>query len=201
MSLDEARSAPDDETRHALLVRGASVLLKHEVDPEVAFAAMTEARMIKPADIETAGLLADALLSLGRHDDAAEQLRAVLAAHKGKRVRDLSMIHYRLALIERARGDRKTEISWLSSGLDMDGQNGVVATELAEVAIELGQMDAATKGLRAITMMKTQAPMPRALAYQRLGEIAHSQGDVKKAILLVKRATDEDPNLESAKQL
>jgi thioredoxin-like negative regulator of GroEL len=175
--------------------------LKHEVDPEVAFAAMTEARSIKPADIETAGLLADALLSLGRHEDAAEQLRAILASHKGKRVRDLSMIHYRLALIERARGDRTTEISWLSSGLDMDGQNGVVATELAEVAIELGQLDAATKGLRAITMMKTQAPMPRALAYQRLGEIAHSQGDVKKAILLVKRATDEDPNLESAKLL
>jgi tetratricopeptide (TPR) repeat protein len=201
MSLDEAREATDDETRHALLVRGASVLLKNEVDPEVAFAAMTEARALKPADIETAGLLADALLSLGRHEDAADQLRAILASHKGKRIRDLSMIHYRLALIERARGDRKSEITWLSSGLDMDGQNGVVATELAEVAIELGQLDAATKGLRAITMMKTQAPMPRALAYQRLGEIAHSQGDVKKAILLVKRATDEDPNLESARAL
>ena len=201
MSLDEARETADDETRHALLVRGASVLLKNEVDPEIAFSAMTEARALKPADIETAGLLADALLSLGRHEDAAEQLRAILAAHKGKRVRDLAMIHYRLALIERARGDRKNEITWLSSGLDMDGQNGVVATELAEVGMELNQLDAATKGLRAITMMKTQAPMPRALAYQRLGEIAHAQGDVKKALLLIKRATDEDPTLESAKQL
>ncbi|MEO8876262.1 MAG: tetratricopeptide repeat protein, partial [Polyangiaceae bacterium] len=201
MSLDEARETTDDETRHALLVRGASVLLKSEVDPEIAFAAMTEARALKPADIETAGLLADALLSLGRHEDAAEQLRTILASHKGKRLRDLSMIHFRLALIERARGDRKAEITWLSSGLDMDGQNGVVATELAEVAMSLNQLDAATKGLRAITMMKGQAPMPRALAYQRLGEIAHAQGDVKKAILLIKRATDEDPNLESAKQL
>ena len=201
MSLDEAREATDEDTRHALLVRGASVLLKNEVDPEVAFEAANEAHALKPSDIETAGLMADALLALQRIDEATDQLKAILAAHKGKRVRDLSMIHYRLALVERQYGDRKTELTWLSSGLDMDGQNGVVATELAETALDLGALDLATKGLRAITMMKSQAPMSRALAYQRLGEIAHTQGDVKKALLLLKRAVDDDPSLDSAKAL
>lgn len=201
MSLDEAREAVDDETKHALLVRGASVLLKNEVDPELALSAIAEARALKPTDIETAGLNADALLALGRTDEATEQLKAVLVAHKGKRVRDLSMIYYRLALIERQFGDRKNELQFLSTGLDMDGQNGIVATELAETALDLQQLDLATKGLRAITMMKGTAPMSRALAYQRLGEIAHTQGDVKKALLLLKRAVDDDPSLESAKQL
>ncbi|HEX7663939.1 MAG TPA: tetratricopeptide repeat protein [Polyangiaceae bacterium] len=201
MSLDEAREATDDETKHAHLVRAASVLLKHEVDPEVAHRAAEEAHALKPNDIETSGLSADSLLALGRHGEASDALQKILTAHKGKRVRDLAMIHYRLALIERATGDRTKELAWLSSGLDMDGQNGIVATELAETALELGQLELATKGLRAITMMKAAAPMPRALAYQRLGEIAHQQGDVKKALLLVKRAVDDDPTLESARQL
>jgi hypothetical protein len=43
--------------------------------------------------------------------------------------------------------------------------------------------------------------MSKALAYQHLGEIAHHQGDVKKAMLLLKRAVDDDPTLESARML
>ena len=50
-------------------------------------------------------------------------------------------------------------------------------------------------------MLKVAAPLPKALAYQHLGEIARQQGDVKRAMMLVKRAIDDDPTLESAKTL
>jgi len=89
----------------------------------------------------------------------------------------------------------------LSSGLDMDGQNGVVASELAYVALAEGELDAATRALRAITMIRTPAPISKGVAYERLGEIAMHQGDNKKAVMLLKRAVDEDGTLEHAREL
>jgi hypothetical protein len=50
-------------------------------------------------------------------------------------------------------------------------------------------------------MLKNPGPMSKALAYQYMGEIARKQGDPKRAILLVKRAVQEDPTLASAKAL
>ena len=104
-------------------------------------------------------------------------------------------------MIERDRGDHASEMTALASALDMDAQNGLVASDLATVAIRLGQLDVATKALRAVTMLRTPAPLPRALAYQHLGEIAHMQGDTKRAVMLLKRAVDDDPSLTRAKEL
>ena len=50
-------------------------------------------------------------------------------------------------------------------------------------------------------MLKTAAPMSKGLAYQYLGEIARQQGDKKRAIMLLKRAIDDDPTLDSARAL
>ena len=50
-------------------------------------------------------------------------------------------------------------------------------------------------------MMKVAGPLPKALAYQHLGEIAKHQGDVKRAMMLLKRAIDDDPSLISAREL
>lgn len=98
-------------------------------------------------------------------------------------------------------GDRNIELQHLTTALDMDAQNGVVASELAYLAMELGNLDVAQRALRAITMMKVAAPLPKALAYQHQGEIARQQGDVKRAMMLLKRAVDDDPNLQSARAL
>jgi tetratricopeptide (TPR) repeat protein len=83
----------------------------------------------------------------------------------------------------------------------MDPQNGQVASELAEVAMQLGNLEVATRALRAITMLKSPAPISKALAYQYLGEIASHQGDRKRALLLLKRAIDDDPSLSTARAL
>ncbi|WP_394833567.1 tetratricopeptide repeat protein [Pendulispora rubella] len=201
MSLSEARTAFDDDARFTHLVRGAAVLLENSLDERTALAALEEARALRPNDIECAALLADALLALGRHDEATEIVHVTLASQKGRRSRDLALLHQRLARIARTVGDRPAEMQWLSSALDMDGQNGLVASELARSALELRQYDVATKALRTITMLRGPAPIPRAVAYQRLGEIAHVQGDTKKALLLLKRAVDDDPTLDDARAL
>ncbi|MDB4993363.1 MAG: Exonuclease SbcC, partial [Myxococcaceae bacterium] len=201
MSLAEARLATEDDLRFVHLVRGASVLLEHSIEPALALEALQDAHTIRPSDIETTALLADAYLLLGQRELAGEMLQATLAAHKGRRSRDLALLHQRMSRIERTNANPAAAMTWLSSALDMDGQNGVVASELATLALEQGHFDLATKALRAVTMLKTPAPMSKALAYQHLGEIAHHQGDVKKAMLLLKRAVDDDPTLESARML
>jgi tetratricopeptide (TPR) repeat protein len=148
-------------------------------------------------------LLADAYTVAGRTADAVELVNLAIASHKGKRSRELAALYHRLARVAHSLGERSNELTWLASALDMDAQNGLVAAELASVALEERHLDLATRALRAITLLKEPASssLSKALAYQKLGEIAREQGDVKRAVLLLKRAIDDDPTLDSARML
>ena len=75
------------------------------------------------------------------------------------------------------------------------------AAELANLALETGQHDVAARALRAVTLLKQPGPMSRAQAYELLGELAHHQGDPKRAMVMLKRALDEDPSLERSQAL
>ena len=88
-----------------------------------------------------------------------------------------------------------------SQALECDAQSGQVCSDVAVRAMELGQLDLASRALRAVTLLKTPGPMSKALAYQYMGEIARVQGDPKRALTLVKRALVEDPTLEGARAL
>jgi len=65
----------------------------------------------------------------------------------------------------------------------------------------MGQLDLASRALRAITLLKVPGPMSKALAYQYMGEIARLQGDPKRAVTLLKRALIEDSTLDGARAL
>jgi tetratricopeptide (TPR) repeat protein len=146
-------------------------------------------------------LLSDAYAGAGRFDDAQELLQRTIATFKGRRARELAALFHRVARLAEILGDRNAELQHLTTALEMDAQNGVVASELAYLAMELQNFEIAQRALRAITMLKVAAPVPKALAYQHLAEIARAQGDVKRATMLVKRAIDEDPALETARAL
>ena len=199
LRLAEARAATDPARRFEMLVAAGGTLLEH--DPVAAAAALEEARAIKPADMECAGLLADAHIAAGRYDEARELLQACITAQKGRRSKDLAQIYLRLGRLETALTNQKGAMQAFTTALDMDGQNGVVASELAHVALAEGELDLATRALRAITMLRTPAPISKGIAYERLGEIAMHQGDQKKAVMLLKRAIDEDAELEHAREL
>jgi len=69
------------------------------------------------------------------------------------------------------------------------------------VARDDGNLELETRALRTVTMLRTPSSMPRAEAYERLGEIAILQGDSKKAVMLLKRAIDDDPTRDHAREL
>ena len=207
--LEEARTAGDVGPRFEGLFRAGQLFLEAAADPNAtqqldnvsAIAPLEEAHALRPAELDCAALLSDAYVAGGRFDEAQDLLLRTIGTFKGRRARELSALYHRLARLAEILGDRNAELQHLTTALDMDAQNGVVASELAYLALELVNLEVAQRALRQITMLKVAAPLPRALAYQYLGEIARQQGDTRRALMLLKRAIDDDPSLEEARAL
>jgi tetratricopeptide (TPR) repeat protein len=145
-------------------------------------------------------LLADAYASADRLEDASQVLNEAINSHRGRRSKELAVLQHRMGRLAYAAGDHTVELAWLNAALDSDMQNGQVASELAEVAMETENYETALKALRAVTLMKTPGPMSRALAFLRQGQIAQRQGDARKAAFLARKALSEDAALEEAQE-
>jgi tetratricopeptide (TPR) repeat protein len=203
MSLAEALEAPDEDSRFVLLKRAGACLMQDPAATGEAIHTLVNAHRLVPADVECTLLLADAYTLAGRTGEAHGLISIEITARAGKRSPELASLYHRLARVAHVAGDRAEEQRALTAGLEADGQNGFIAAELASMALEVGDMDAAIRALRCITLLKdpSTSNIPKGLAFQYLGEIAHRQGDAKRAILLLRRALDEDPSLDAAKAL
>jgi golgin subfamily B member 1 len=201
LTLQEAQASGDVADRFARLLRAGSLLLEQAGDPLAAIAALQEARALRPTDPDCIGLLADAFLFMGRAGDALALLDQLVGPSKGRRTREFAGLHWRLSRVARATGDAAGELRGLVQALECDAQSGQVCSDVAIRAMELNQLELASRALRAVTLQKTVGPMSKALAYQYMGEIARVQGDPKRALTLVKRALLEDPSLEGARAL
>lgn len=208
--LEEARASVGDiAPRFEGLMRAGQLFLEYAQDPSAppglalnaAIAPLEEAHALRSGDLDCSALLSDAYVASGRFDEALDLLQRTIGTFKGRRARELSALYHRLARIAEVQGDNHAELQHLTTALDMDPQSGGVASELAQRAIELQSLDLAQRALRVITMLKEPAPLPKALAYQHLGEIARQQGDGKRAMMMLKRAIDDDPTLQSARDL
>jgi len=198
LCISEAAQATDPEVRFKQLHCAAELFLVWIGDAAAAIAPLEEARQLHPRDQVVLALLADAYTAAGRLDDATAVLEAAIATHKGRRSRELALLHHKMARVSLAAGDRMEEARWLELAIDSDNKNGEVASELASVATDLGQLELALKALRVLTQLKTPAPISPAEAYLRQGMIHHQQGDARRAVLMAKRALSEDPTLSEA---
>jgi tetratricopeptide (TPR) repeat protein len=201
LSLAAVDGARDDGERFKLLVRAGETLLRIVKDPAAALGALERAWKLRHGDLETATLMADALLAQRRLTEAEAVLRAAAQAAKGRRSRDLGQVQYRLAQIARDTGDAKSALAWLSSALESDFQNAQIASEVADAAIALGEDETALRALRAISLMKNPAPMTKAVAFVKQGEISLRQNDRKKAVFFARKALLEDPQSKAAQEL
>ena len=199
--LEDARASSDVADRFPLLLRAGTLMLERASDPRAGIEALEEARALRPTDPECVALLADAYTLSGRPEDAAALLEPVLAPHKGRRVRELAPLYWRSARVARYAGNTADEVRALFHALECDAQNGTVCADVALRAIDLEQLELASRALRAITLLKTPGPMSKAVAYQHMGEIARKQGDAKRALMLLNRALAEDPSLEGARAM
>jgi len=201
LALEQAGATADPRARFALLLRAGRVLLEQAGDPEAAIGALEQARVLLPADLDCVGLLSDAYTLWGRAGDALAMIEEVISPHKGRRSRELAPIYWRLSRVHQHMEDAAAELRTLVLALECDAQNGEVCAAVGTRAMELDQLDLATRALRAVTLLKVPGPMSKALAYQYMGEIAFKQGDPRRAFPLLKRALAEDPSLDAAREL
>ncbi|MFO0601904.1 MAG: tetratricopeptide repeat protein [Polyangiales bacterium] len=197
---DEAEFATDEGLRFEALKRAAEAWLEPAGDPTQAVPLLQRALEWRPADHDATVLLSDAFTMTERLEDASRLLEEAIAGHKGRRSKELAILQQRMAHVAFAANDHSVEMLWLNAALDTDMQNGQIAAELADVSMELGNHEVALKALRAITLMKSPAPMSRAQAFLKQGVIALAQGDQKKAVFLARKALSEDATLDDAHQ-
>jgi thioredoxin-like negative regulator of GroEL len=198
LHLAEAEQATDAAEKFAALRRAGTLLVESVGDPGAAVAPLQTAHELRPRDGDVTALLADAYIAAGRLQEATSFLDTSIAAHKGRRSREASMLQQRMGTIAGLIGDQTNQIGWLNAALDTDAQNSEAASLLADVATQLGQLEIALKALKAIALMKSPKPITRAVAYLRQALIAQEQGDVRKAIQLARKAQSEDATLEDA---
>src|SRR5262245_14103372 len=145
--LEEARGTGDVGGKFAQLLRAGSLFLDNG-DAAAAIEPLKEAHALRTGDLDCILRLIDAYTAAGSLAEATEVCNTAIATCKGRRSKELGHLYHRLARIAGANGDKQGEIQNLTTALDMDSQNGVVASELAYVALELANYDVATRALR-----------------------------------------------------
>jgi len=181
---------PVDKRFEAL--RRIGQLLLDAGDVDGALKPLTQASELKPDDTSTVLFIADAHIAAKRFQQAQDLLERAMNATKQRRSPELASLRHRMAKLSQAAGDAQARLEWLNSAIEADMNNGEVASELALVAQNMGQLEIALKALRAITMLKGDCPMSRAEAFYRQAVIVAQKGEPRRAVLWAKKAKQED---------
>jgi tetratricopeptide (TPR) repeat protein len=207
--LAEARAEEDVAARTSGLIRAAELLLEQGGDPTEAAVVLDEVQRLSPESIQGAVLLARARAAVGRSHEALSALTRVVAAHRGRRTKDLSLVHREISHIHLESGDLSSALDALSKAFELDMRNGELAMQLGHLALDVDDTETASKAFRSVTMMRLKQPgttegasaESRAVAYYHLSRIAHAQGDVRKARLMASKAVSENPGHSDAQAL
>jgi tetratricopeptide (TPR) repeat protein len=197
--LVEANHVGDDEQKFELLRRAGQLRLQQFESAATAIGPLSEALDLRPNDLLVTLLLSDAYIAAGINSDAVQLLQSAIDRYGDRRSREVAALQHRMA---RAAGgdDPEVELHWLALAWESYPQSGDVASELAELAMELNKHELALKALRALAAMRTPAPIARPMALLKQARIAQAQGDDRKAAFLAKKALSEDPGLAEAQQ-
>lgn len=196
--LADAAGTTDPTAQFEALRRAGELLLYEVGDPGRAFEPLRQALTIKEDDPDVLVLYADAMIGSGALAEAVELLQNAITSSRRKRSPALAAMQLRMARIAGLSGDQQTQLEWLKVALESDKNNGVIAAELAELAMALGDDGSAMNALRVVTLQKTPGPMSKAMAFLRQAQIAHRSGDQQKAVLWARRARIEDGDLNEA---
>ncbi|HEY6882000.1 MAG TPA: tetratricopeptide repeat protein [Polyangiales bacterium] len=181
--------------------RRVGQLLVDAGDADSAMTYLKKALEAKPDDLPTVIAVADAHIAGGKADEARALIERTMGALRQRRSPELGQLRHRMARLLQAEGDERGRFDWLNAALEADMNNGEVASELAVVAQDHGQLDVALKALRAITMMKGEAPMSRAEAFYRQAIIVAQKGEPRRAVLWAKKAKAEDQHFPGVDRL
>lgn len=195
-----ADSEPDEAARFTLYVQIGQTLLGVNEGADAAVA-LQKALALPVADRATRTLLLDAYIMAGDRERAAALLGELLADPKSLKSEELGALYQRQSRLAAAGGDRDGQLQALKKALDADRRSVAIAGELADLAESIGDDELALRALRVVAANPVKDGKVLALAYLRQARIAHRAKDRSRAIIFVKRALQENPELEEARAL
>jgi tetratricopeptide (TPR) repeat protein len=185
---DAASHAPDKPTRMARLLEAASLLTERCDHPELAVPLLQQASDLAPEDPSVRLKLADAFAHARRFDDARAILQTMIEAFGGRRPKERAPVHYQIARLELAMGNRARALVELDTATRVDPQNPETLRTLAELARDDGQLERAEKSYRALLVVlrrRAEAGEPLSIArcevLLELSDIAQRQGESERA--------------------
>jgi tetratricopeptide (TPR) repeat protein len=191
---------PDENQRYVLYLQiGQSLLAAGEGTGAVA--ALEKAVALPPAERGARTLLLDAYVAAGAVDRAQALLSDLLAGAKTMKPEELGALYHRQSRLAAQLGDHDGQLSALKKALDADRRSVAIANELADLAEAIGDDDLALRALRVVAASPLKDGKVLGQAYLRQARIAHRSKDRARAIIFVKRALQEDPDLEEARAL
>ena len=186
-----------------LLRRAAEIHLVERKAPADAVPVLERVTELVPSDRELLLLLCDAYTASQRERDAATVLERIIASFGNKRTKELSLYHHRLGRALATLGEKDVALTQFDMAFKIDPGSVEVLRDLGVLAIEIGDLDRAQKTFRALLLQRldAQSGITKGEVFYYLGEISMKQGDKAKAVQMLERAVENDPNLARAKAM
>jgi tetratricopeptide (TPR) repeat protein len=195
-----ADGEPDVKQRYRLYLEIAESLRAVGQGKDAVYP-LEKAVALPVAERATRSLLLDAYVAAGALDQASALLSELLTASKGMRPEELASLYHRQSKLAALAGDRDGQLQALKKALDADRRSVSIANELADLAETIGDDELALRALRVVAASPVKDAKVLGQAYLRQARIAHRAKDRARAIIFVKRALQEYPELEEAKAL
>lgn len=184
----EANHTENAAKRTALLREAADLHLSRRNDPQAAVPLLEQASALTPDDRAIKLSLCDALSAAGRTPEASNILKQIIDSYGSRRPKDRAIVHYYLARVFLASGDRKAALAELDVALKIDPTHPEILLALARLSFDEGQLDRAQRTYRSLLMMVRRlrdeqgAPaVTRTEVLVALAEIADKQGDPERS--------------------
>ena len=192
-----ASHARDKATRLAAL-REAAALHRNECEtPAEAVPLLEQASDLDPDDRALRVALADALGAAQRYGEARSVLRALIDGFGGRRPKERAPVHYHLARLDLALGDRAQALVELDAATRIDPANPEILRTLAELARDDGQLERAERSFRALLAVlrrveepAADAPIVRTEVLVQLAALARGEKELDRAAELVESALE-----------
>ena len=114
-------------------------------DPAAAVPLLEQARELAPDELAPKLALSSALAAAGRLDEASRSLAAIIEGYGGRRPKERALVHFYLARVSLAAGDRARALGELDVALRIDPAHPEILHALARLAFEENQLDRANR--------------------------------------------------------
>jgi tetratricopeptide (TPR) repeat protein len=114
---------------------------------------LEHAASLAPEDRGVRLLLADALRTAGRFEEARDILEAMLVEFGRRRTPERAAVHYHLARIAQAQGDLDQALTQLEAASSIERTDPKILKLLGDVARQKGELDAAERAYRALLLI------------------------------------------------